>query len=293
MQILRSVRRLGGKQGERVERPVLGGMAIAMLGTARPVRQTLLVANAVTYRINDRALVDGVSLGVAAGEVLALVGPNGAGKSTLLKLLSGDLAPHAGEVTLDGRPLTRYGARELALRRALLPQQTILQFAFTARAVVTMGRHPHLGMAGDSPTDAVMVEEALARTETLPLAERVYPSLSGGEQARVSLARVLAQEAPVLLLDEPTAALDLRHQQVVLRVARELAREGAAVLAVLHDLNLAATHADRVALLADGRLVADGTPWEVLTAERLSAVFAHPVAVVPHPQRDCPLILPE
>ena len=252
-----------------------------------------LTARAVTYRVGDHALVDGVSLAVVPGEVLALVGPNGAGKSTLLRLLAGDLTPSGGEVSLDGRPLARYGARELALRRALLPQQTILQFAFTARAVVAMGRHPHLGMTGESPQDDAVVEAALARTETLALAERVYPSLSGGEQARVSLARILAQEAPILLLDEPTAALDLRHQQAVLRIARELAAEGVAVLAVLHDLNLAAAHADRIALLDAGRLVAEGSPWEVLTAERLSAVFAHPVAVVPHPQRDCPLVLPE
>jgi iron complex transport system ATP-binding protein len=237
--------------------------------------------------------VDGVSLDLARGEVLALVGPNGAGKSTLLKLLAGDLSPSGGEVTLEGRPLARFGAKELALKRALLPQQTILQFAFTARAVVAMGRHPHLGMAGESPEDDAVVEAALARTETVPLAERVYPSLSGGEQARVSLARVLAQETPVLLLDEPTAALDLRHQQSVLRIARDLAREGTAVLAVLHDLNLAATYADRIALLDEGKLVADGTPWDVLTEERLSAVFRHPIGVVRHPRRDCPLVLPE
>lgn len=252
-----------------------------------------LVAHNVTYRAGGRALVDRVSLALARGEVLALVGPNGAGKSTLLRLLAGDLVPAGGEVTLDGRPLARHGARDLALRRALLPQQTILQFAFTARAVAAMGRHPHLGLGGESAEDEAIVEASLARTETLPLAERAYPSLSGGEQARVSLARVLAQAAPILLLDEPTAALDLRHQQAVLRIARDLAAEGAAVLAVLHDLNLAAAYADRIALLSGGRLVAEGTPWQALTAERLSAVFGHPVAVVPHPRRDCPLVLPE
>jgi iron complex transport system ATP-binding protein len=271
----------------------MGDAGVLTFSVSTPSRSHALTANAVTFRVGSRALVDEVSLELARGEVLALVGPNGAGKSTLLKLLAGDLSPSGGEVTLEGRPLARYGAKELALKRALLPQQTILQFAFTARAVVAMGRHPHLGMAGESAEDDAVVEAALARTETLSLAERVYPSLSGGEQARVSLARVLAQETPILLLDEPTAALDLRHQQAVLRIARDLAREGTAVLAVLHDLNLAATYADRIALLDEGRLVADGTPWDVLTEDRLSAVFRHPIGVVRHPRRDCPLVLPE
>ena len=251
-----------------------------------------LEARAVGYRIAWRALLDGVSLRLAPGEVLALAGPNGAGKSTLLRLLAGDLAPTSGAVLLDGRPLASFRARDLALRRAVLPQQTLLQFAFAAREVVAMGRHPHLARHGETDQDEAIVRAAMGRTETLPLAERAYPSLSGGEQGRVSLARTLAQEAPLLLLDEPTAALDLRHQQAVLATARTLAAEGAAVLAVLHDLNLAAAYADRVALLAAGRLVTVGTPWATLTATTLSEIFGHPIAVVPHPARDCPLIIP-
>ncbi len=251
-----------------------------------------LEAQGVGYQIDGRALLAGVSLTLAPGEVLALAGPNGAGKSTLLRILAGDLAPTSGAVTLDGRPLAAFRARDLALRRAVLPQQTLMQFAFTARAVVAMGRHPHLTRYGETDHDEAVVRAAMGRTETMPLAERAYPSLSGGEQGRVSLARVLAQEAPILLLDEPTAALDLRHQQAVLAIARALAAEGAAVLAVLHDLNLAAAYADRVALLAAGKVVTVGTPWDTLTAEILTAVFEHPIAVVPHPARDCPLIIP-
>lgn len=271
----------------------------AVVGRGAPAG---LVARDVGYEAGARRLLDGVSVEVRPGEVLALVGPNGAGKSTLLKALAGDLVPTAGGVTLDGRPLHDYPARELALRRAVLPQQTVLQFAFTAREVVEMGRSPHLddargrgrrgkGRTGERVADRV-VAEAMARTETGPLAARVYPTLSGGEQGRVTLARVLAQEAPVLLLDEPTAALDLRHQQLVMEVARELAAGGAAVLAVLHDLNLAASHADRLAVLCGGRLRAVDEPWAVLTEGLLSEVFACPIAVCRHPVRGCPLVLP-
>ena len=251
-----------------------------------------LVARGVGVRVGERALLDGVSLAIAPGEVVALAGPNGAGKSTLLRVLAGDLVPSSGEVLLDGRALSRFRARDLALRRAVLPQQTIMQFAFAAREVVAMGRHPHTGRRGELDHDEAIIAAAMLRTETADLADRAYPSLSGGEQSRVSLARVLAQEAPILLLDEPTAALDLRHQQTVLATARELASGGAAVLVVLHDLNLAAAYADRVALLSTSRLAAIGRPWEVLTAETLSAIFEHPIITVPHPARDCPLVIP-
>ena len=167
-------------------------------------------------------------------------------------MLAGDLMPTSGAIILDGRALASFRARDLALRRAVLPQQTLMQFAFVARDVVAMGRHPHLTRHGETDHDEAIVRASMTRTETLPLAERAYPSLSGGEQGRVSLARVLAQEAPILLLDEPTAALDLRHQQAVLAIARGLAAEGATVLAVLHDLNLAAAYADRVAPSGSG-----------------------------------------
>jgi iron complex transport system ATP-binding protein len=233
-----------------------------------------------------------VDLAAMAGEVLALAGPNGAGKSTLLKVLSGDLAPAAGEVLLHGRPLSGYGHRALALERAVMPQQTLLQFAFTAAEVVLMGRSPHAGRRHESDDDLDVAGRAMIRADAADLAGRSYPSLSSGEQQRVTLARVLAQQARLLLLDEPTAALDIRHQELVMQIAREEAAAGAAVLVVVHDLNLAAGYADRVVLLSRGRMVACGSPWEVLTAETLSTVFEHPITVLPHPQRDCPLILP-
>jgi iron complex transport system ATP-binding protein len=248
-----------------------------------------LTARDITVEIGGKRLLDGVSLSVAPGEVVALVGPNGAGKSTLLKVLAGDLAPNEGAVVIESRPIETCSTRELARMRSVLPQQTVLQFAFTAREVVEMGRSPHRGMHGD---DLAVVDASLARTETIHLAERIYPTLSGGEQGRVTLARVLAQECPVLLLDEPTASLDIRHQQMVMEVARELAGQGASIVAVLHDLNLAASHADRVAVLSRGRLVANGTPWATMTEELLSEVFAHPITVGRHPVHDCPLVMP-
>jgi iron complex transport system ATP-binding protein len=251
-----------------------------------------LQAIEVTYQVGHHRLVDGVSLELRPGEVLALVGPNGAGKSTLLKLLSGDLPPSTGQVLLDGIPLGGYRARPLALKRAVLPQHTVLQFAFTAWEVVAMGRSPHLRFGGETEHDAAAIEAAMARTDTLDLAQRSFLTLSGGEGQRVTLARVLAQETPILLLDEPTAALDIHHQQLVADLARQAAADGAGVLVVLHDLNLAAHCADRVAVLQGGRLVGVGAPWEILTADRLSAVFAHPIAVMRHPIEDCPLIVP-
>ena len=245
-------------------------------------------ARGVVVRASERLLVDGVDLIVHAGEVLALAGPNGAGKSTLMKALAGDLVPDSGEVLLEGQPIGRLAVRELARRRAVLPQQTLLQFAFTAREVVEMGRGPR----GMDDHGASVVEQAMARTDVLGLADRTYPTLSGGEQARVTLARVLAQETPILLLDEPTAALDLRHQQLVMEIARDLASTGAAVVAILHDLNLAAAHADRIALLHGGRLVACDRPWQALEPLLLSEIFDCPIAIGKHPIHGCPMVMP-
>ena len=244
----------------------------------------------VGYRVGDRWLVRDVTLAVAPGEVLAVAGPNGAGKSTLLSLLAGDLRPAAGEVRVGGRDVRSHRPCELARLRAVLPQSGVVQFAFTARQVVELGRAPwwRSPVAAD---DNRAVDEAMAATCVGGLAGRTFRSLSGGEAARVSLARVLAQATPVVLLDEPTASLDLRHQHLAMSVARELAAAGRAVVAVLHDLNLAAAGADRVAVMAGGRLAAIGAPAAVLTEELLSAVYEHPVSVVDHPRRPGPLVL--
>jgi iron complex transport system ATP-binding protein len=244
-----------------------------------------LEAVRATYAVRGRALVEDVSLRVEPGSLLAVVGPNGAGKSTLLRLLAGELDPTGGDVRVHGTPISAWPARALARVRAVMPQQTVLQFAFTAREVVAMGRSPHRDDA------AGPVERALRRTETAELAPRSFPTLSGGEQARVTLARVLAQEPEILLLDEPTASLDVRHSELALRLARRLADGGRAVVAALHDLNAAARYADEIAVLKHGRLVALGTPWRVLTEDVLHDVFGHRVLVVPHPACDCPLVV--
>lgn len=252
-----------------------------------------LEARGVTRRTGGATLVADVDLRVARGEVLGLVGPNGAGKSTLLAMLAGDLAPSAGEVLIDGAPVGGHSARALARRRAVLSQQTLVRFAFTAREVVEMGRAPHIGRLGrPGDADRRAVDRQMERVEVDGLAGRTVTTLSGGEAARVSLARVLAQEAPVVLLDEPTAALDLRHQEVVMRTARALADDdGAAVVMVLHDLNLAAAHCDRIGMMGGGRMVVCAPPWEALTPARVGALFAQDVLVTRHPARDRPMVV--
>ncbi len=253
------------------------------------VPEPVLHAERAGFAIGSRWLVHDVTLALHSGEVIALVGPNGAGKSTLLRLLAGDLQPTSGQILLQGRPISAYRPHDLALRRAVLPQQTILQFAFTVKEVVEMGRSPRRDRA---EMDEAIVLDSLRRTEVAHLAHRTFPSLSGGEQTRVTLARVLAQETPILLLDEPTASLDLHHQQLVMSIAQAIAGEGGAVMVVLHDLNLAATFADRIAILRDGRLVAVGSPWETLTEPLLSDTFACPVTITRHPVRNCPVVIP-
>jgi iron complex transport system ATP-binding protein len=236
-----------------------------------------------------------VSLRVGKGEVVALIGPNGAGKTTLLRAASGVLEAHSGRVRLEGQDLQALSTAQRAQRLAVVPQARELPPAFTVRQTVTLGRTPHLGWLGrTSPADRERVQWALARTHILELADRPVGELSGGEQQRVLLARALAQDTPILLLDEPTAHLDLKHQSILLKLVQELAREQAlAVLMALHDLNLTALYADRVALLVEGQLLALGTPAEVLTAENLVQAYQVPVHVVRHPDYGTPLVLPD
>lgn len=256
----------------------------------RPGAVTLRAAGVGVDR-GDRRVLTAVTLDVRAGEVLALVGPNGAGKSTLLSALSGDTAVAEGTVELDGRPLGDWTGAEMARRRAVLPQQHTVGFSFTAAEVVRMGRTPWARTAARDE-DADAVDEAMTACDVQRFADRPFAALSGGERARVALARVLAQRTGTLLLDEPTAALDLGHQEAVMHLAAARARAGAAVVVVLHDLALAAAYADTVAVLADGGLAAAGPPREVLAEDLLGRVYGHPVEVLDHPRTGAQLVLP-
>ncbi len=244
----------------------------------------MLALDAATLRRGGRTVLDAASLAVVPGRVTALVGPNGAGKTSALHLLAGDLAPDGGQAQLDGQPLIAVAPGERARRRAVMPQRFDLAFAFTAREVVAMGVLDAVPPAHR----ARLIAEALERADIAHLAERLVTRLSGGERQRVALARALAQvdsgaygvdadhEPPAgryLLLDEPTASLDLAHQDAVMRTARQLAAEGVGVLAVLHDLNLAAAIADELVMLSDGRVHAIGPPADILTAEVIAAVY--------------------
>ncbi|WP_406305400.1 heme ABC transporter ATP-binding protein [Streptomyces sp. NBC_00885] len=251
----------------------------------------LVEARGLHVRLGQREVLGGVDLAAHPGEVLALVGPNGAGKSTMLAALAADLPAARGELRIAGRPAAELSAPELALRRAVLPQSATLSFPFPVEDVVRMGRAPWAGTALEEQDDAA-VAEAMAATEVADFAARPFSALSGGERARVALARVLAQRAPLLLLDEPTAALDLRHQELVLRVCRERAAAGDAVVVVLHDLGLAAAYAHRVAVLHAGRIAAEGPPATVLDDAMLSRVYRQPVEVLAHPRTGAPLVVP-
>jgi iron complex transport system ATP-binding protein len=249
----------------------------------------------VAAELGGREVLRDVSLSVPAGEFLGFVGPNGAGKTTLLRVVNGLVEPTRGRVEVAGEPVAGRSARDLARRVATVPQETTLGFDFSVRDVVAMGRTPHQSrFAGTDETDRDAVERALDRTDTTGLADRPVGELSGGERQRVLLARALAQETPVLLLDEPTASLDINHQVATLSLVRDLAREptgeGRTAVAAIHDLDLAARFCDRLALVADGELAAVGTPREVLTAERLERAYGVRAVVSEHPVTGTPTV---
>ncbi|MGZ3665957.1 MAG: ABC transporter ATP-binding protein [Ktedonobacterales bacterium] len=225
-------------------------------------------------------VVRDVTLHVAAGEMVGLLGPNGAGKSTLLRLATGLLKPATGSIRIQGDDVHALSREQIARRIAVVPQDFSVQFAYTVRQIVELGRMPHLGAWGTlTAADRRSVEHALATTNTLALADHVFQELSGGERQRVLLALALAQDAPIVLLDEPTAHLDIKHQIEALELLRRLnAERGLTVIAILHDLNLAARYFDRLALL-QRTIVADGPPAHVLDAALLSRVYETNVQV--------------
>lgn len=242
------------------------------------------------------SLLDDINFDLSPGKVLGIVGPNGAGKTSLLNTIAGDVPLRRGSLKLAGKPLQSWPRRELARNMAYLPQLSLLNFPYTVEEVILLGRTPHdTGAAFDGK----ILGEALQLTDTLHLSGRLYTQLSGGEKQRVQLARVFAQilqteslQGKLLLLDEPTAALDIEHQQSIATVVQKLASRGSAIVVVIHDFNAISTLADQVIALHNGRQIAHGEPRQVFTEKLFMDIFAADVIIRDHPCRDQPLIIP-
>ncbi len=238
--------------------------------------EALLTAQGVSYRQDGHMILSDVHLSVKPGELVGLIGPNGAGKTTLLKVIGGLWSGAKGPITLLDRPLSRYSARDVARVIAQVPQITALNFPFSVQQVVLMGRNPHLSRFElETEHDRRIAEQAMKRTKTLELADRLIGTLSGGERQRVLIARALTQEPRLLLLDEPTANLDIQHQIGIMELVQGLIREdGLGAVAAVHDLELAARFCDRLVLMDQGAVLAEGTPESVLSPEILRKAYA-------------------
>ncbi len=259
----------------------------------------LLSANQLHYSVSGFALLRDINLNLPVGQVTAIVGPNGAGKTTLLRLLCGELKPTSGEILLAGRALEQWPMAERARKMAVLPQASSLNFPFTAREVVALGRTPH---ATGAIRDQAIINAALKRVDGSYLQQRSYTLMSGGEQQRVQLARVLAQiweavdgdenaEESVLILDEPTSAFDLAHQQMMLQMMRQMAALKVGLVVVLHDLNLATRCADQMVVLHQGGIAAMGEPSDIVTPALINDVFGVAADVVTHQDSGKPMVL--
>lgn len=247
----------------------------------------------VRYRGAPAPAVYRVDLSLAAGSLHAILGPNGSGKSTLMRAAAGVLPAEEGEVVVEGRPLSQWPRKELARTIAAVTQSESIPFPLSVRELVSMGRYPHLGaLSAHQAKDDGVVADALARCDVDHLADRLVQTLSGGELQRVRIARALAQEPRILLLDEPTAALDIGHEMAILELLRNAADAGTAVLWVTHHLDVAGRFADVMTLMSCGRVVAAGTPQEVLTAETLQQVYQWPVRVQMDPDDGAPRVTP-
>ncbi len=255
--------------------------------------QPIVAVQDVTVRLGDVLAVDGGSITADPGQLVGIIGPNGAGKTTLLRTITAAITPDEGTVTVTGMNVHERSSRAVSRAVAVVPQDTSLAFDFDVRQLVAMGRTPYLDRMGRSDgSDRDAVDRAMERTEVAQFADRMVSELSGGERQRVLLARAIAQETPVLLLDEPTASLDINHQLRTLELVRELVDGGTTVLAAIHDLDLAARFCDELILLDEGNVVDDGSPETVLTAENLERVFGTPAAVRTNPVTDSVQVIP-
>ena len=248
----------------------------------------------ISFSYGPSQVLNGVDLNVAPGEMVGLVGPNGTGKSTLLNIASRTLKPQRGRVLLGGVDVQDMSPRQKASRVSMVPQSPAVPNGFSCLEVVLMGRNPHLGLLQwEGPRDVEIVRHAMELTGTIEFASRPISSLSGGERQRVFIARALSQEAPLLLLDEPTAHLDIGYQPAVLDLIQQVRTEtGVSVLAAMHDISLAAQYCQRIAVLHQGSVYAVGTPEEVVTAEIVSQAFGADVAISRHPVHGTPVVLP-
>lgn len=253
---------------------------------------TLLVED-VSFSFGSKPVLSGVGLRAGRGEVVGIIGPNGSGKTTLMRVISTVLKPRQGRVLIDGRDAARLSRGEVARKLAVVPQSPHVPGSFTAWEVVLLGRTPHLRLfQSEGPRDYEVVHRSMELTDTRRLAHRRIGELSGGELQRVIIARALAQEPIVLLLDEPTSHLDVNHQMAVMDLVVELNRRaGLAVLVVFHDLNLAAQYCHRLAILRDGRVLAEGRPDEVITPANIAAAYGAALQVVPHPDNGLPMVV--
>ena len=237
----------------------------------------------VGYRIGGNWLVRDINVTIEKGMLWGIVGPNGAGKSTLLRLISGELLPTTGNIRLFGKPIHSYAPKELARLRAYLQQKRDINFPFTSLEIALFGRHPYLNGTKETTADLLIAKEALRQVEASIFAERLYPTLSGGEASRVDIARILTQAPDLFLLDEPTNHLDPRHQVQILNLCKTICGHGKTAITAIHDLNLASMYADHLLLLKEGISVAWGSPEAVLTLDLLSEVYGIPFEVLPHP----------
>jgi len=248
----------------------------------------------ISFRYDSIQALEDVTFTAVGGEILGIIGPNGSGKTTLLRCINRTLEPQVGVVLIDDRDVTHLSRREIAQQMGLVPQDAAITFPFTVLEAVLMGRHPYRSiLGGETPRDLEIVNEALRLTNTLHLASRPITGLSGGEQQRVIIARALAQEPDVLLLDEPTSHLDINHQLEILELVRRLTKErGLVTLLTSHDLNLAARYCDRLLMLERGRVYALGTPEEVLTPANIRQVYRVEVEVTRHRSTGILQVLP-